>query len=95
MTKPGVVFVGAAQEGLPTVTPRRVPSTNAWAFAAAATSLTETASGGPLMTSMLVEGAFDRDFLASAIGWGASSTTVKVKPSVAVLRSLIRRGPSA
>jgi hypothetical protein len=79
MTKPGVVFVGAAQDGLPTVAPRRFPSIRAWAFAAAATSFTETASGGPLITSIVVVGALDRDFLAEAAEGRASSAMAKVK----------------
>jgi hypothetical protein len=68
ITNPGVVFVGAAHDGLPTVTPRRVPSIRAWAFAAAATSFTETASGGPLITSIVVGVALDFDFFARACG---------------------------
>ena len=70
MTKPGVVFVGAAQLGLPTVTPSRVPSMSAWAFAAPATSFTDTASGVALIISTVVEGPFCFDLFA-ADAWGA------------------------
>jgi hypothetical protein len=75
ITNPGVVFVGAAHDGLPTVTPRRVPSIRAWAFAAAATSFTETASGGPLITSIVVVGHLAFLFAAVAEDAGKNPTT--------------------
>jgi hypothetical protein len=92
MTKPGVVFVGAAHEGLPTEIPSRVPSANAWAFAAAATALAETASGGPLITSSVVVGALDFDFLAGVVCSANTNRQPTIRAKVTVRAQSERRG---